>query len=529
MKVVTKSEMEYIDRETSNVYKIPSTLLMENAGIAITYKIMEIYPQIVKSTNNTVIVGPGNNGGDGLVIARQFLTQKIPVQIIIIGNRDKFNGDPLINLEISEKLNIPLKFICSLKEWEMQEQNIFSSFIIIDAIFGTGLKDKVKDLFNNIIQSINKNKLSKVISVDIPSGMLSIEDKQNETIIFADDTITVGLPKIGMVDYPGKSYVGKLHIVNIGFPETLLTDKQIHTNLITLDMVKNILPKRQSNTHKGDFGHVLVIAGSKKYTGAAILTCKSALRSGCGLVTLASVATVCSTLRNQFPEAICMELPETNDGYISSESFSLISHNLSSYQTVIIGPGLGQSPSTKELLDDLLINYTGKVVIDADGINLLSQNLDLLKKSKCEIILTPHLKEMSRLMNKTINEIKSNKIAYSREFSKKYNIVLCLKSAVTLISDSNGELYYNTTGNEGMSTGGTGDVLTGIIAGLMAQGVGVLESTILGTYIHGLTGDYVKLNSSSQTLIASDIINNLHHAFNKLNSENLNEKVLFYE
>ncbi len=517
MKVVNKDEMEQIDRESSEDYHIPSTLLMENAGIAIALKTLAILPHIREnSLSIAVLVGPGNNGGDGLVIGRYFFTHHIPVEIFIIGSPEKFKGDSSLNLRIAQSLKIPMTIITSLDGWNHLSGTILSFPVLIDALFGTGLKGEVRDFYSDVIQSINERSNNTLIAVDVPSGLICLEDKCNQYVVQADHTITVALPKVGMLDYPGKDSVGRLHIVQIGFPESLLGHPRIKKNWITHDTAHDLLPKRHSNTHKGSYGHLLVIAGSHQYTGAAVLVCQSALRSGCGLVTLASTPSVCRALRHQFPEAITLELPEKDDKTLSDKAFGVLENSLSHYEAVVIGPGMGQSPGVGRFLKSLLTSYTGKIVIDADGINLLSKEIQVLKECKAEVTVTPHIKEMGRLIGKDVETIVSNKLSLLKGFSKEYQCVTVLKSATTLVSNNEGEIWYNTRGNEGMATGGTGDVLTGIIGSLMAQGLNGSESAVLGVYLHGVAGDHALAGESSASLIAADVISHLHLAFKEI-------------
>ncbi len=523
MKVVNKDEMEQIDRESSEDYNIPSILLMENAGIAIALKTLMILPIITENTLPiAVLIGPGNNGGDGLVIARYFFVHHIPVKVFIIGSEEKFKGDSALNLRIAQSLKIPITTISSLDQWNSLSKVILSFPVLIDALFGTGLKGEVRDYYIDVIQSINQRSKSTLIAVDVPSGLLSLEDRYNQHVVQADHTITVALPKAGMMDYPGKDSVGQLHIVQIGFSEDLLRHPRIQKNWITDDIAHDLLPKRPPDTHKGSYGHLLVIAGSHQYTGAAVLVCQSALRSGCGLVTLASTPSVCQTLRNHLPEAIALELPEKDDNTLSEKAFEVLENSLSRYQAVVMGPGVGQDPAVARLLKSLLAHYTGKILIDADGINLLSKNMTLLKECKAEVIVTPHIKEMGRLIGKGIEAVISNKLSLIREFSREYHCVTVLKSAVTLISNDEGEIWYNTKGNEGMATGGTGDVLAGIVGSLMIQGLNGEESAVLGVYLHSAAGDHAKMKGASASLIASDIISHLYLAFKEISNTGCN-------
>ncbi len=512
MKLVNKDEMEKIDSETSINYGFPSILLMENAGIAISLKILENY-SIIKEKNSSisVLVGAGNNGGDGLVIARYFFIHDIPVKVYIVSQKAKFKDDPLTNLNIADKLGIPISFIKDDNDWNSVKRDVLSSDFIIDSIFGTGLKGEVRGFYTKVFRDIN-NRLGCVISVDVPSGLLTIEDSQNENIVRADTTITVGLPKVGMVDFPGKDYVGELNIVDIGFPNSLLNHHRIKGHIITHNMVNSLLPIRNSNSHKGTYGHLLVIGGSRQYTGAVILACMAALRSGCGLVTLASIPSVCNVLRGYFPEAIIKELPEL-DGSISYEAVDILRNSLSDYNSIVFGPGIGLSSSCEEVLSMLIKDYEGTLLIDADGLNLLSRNIYILKEKKASIILTPHIKEMARLINADKSELISHKLNISRNFAKEYGITLVLKSAVSLVFHYDGRFFFNTTGNESMASGGTGDVLSGIVGSFMAQGLAILDSAVISIFIHGLAGDHAKTLYTSPVVIASDLISNLNKAF----------------
>ncbi len=524
MKVVNKDEMEEIDRKASSDYGIPSSILMENAGIALAQKVLEIYPNIKDlRTKLIILAGPGNNGGDGLVMARWFHTHHIPVHVYLFSKIESVKGDPLINLNIIQKLSIPHTNIQHINDWNSHKKNIFNHKYIIDSLFGTGLRGEVRGFFQVIIRDINDVHMEKtfdIVSIDIPSGMICLEDHHNEYVISADHTITVALPKINMLDYPEKNSVGHLHVVQIGFPEGLLTNKSIKGNWLTQNIIKSLIPKRPSDSHKGTYGHLLVIAGSKLYTGSAILTCESAIRSGCGLVTLASLPSVCQVMRNRLPEIICKDLTGNNDMYIDDTMMDELKSTINNYQGIIFGPGVGQNASTMAFLKELLFIYEGNLLIDADGLNLLSEDNELLHNTKSSVILTPHIKEMSRLTRKDVQEIIQNKISITRHFAKEHQVITVLKSSVTLIVDKDENFYYNSTGNEGMATAGSGDVLSGIIGGFMVQNTGLIESGLLGVYIHGLAGDIAKSKLSSESLTAVDITQSLSKAFRSINNLN---------
>lgn len=512
--IVNRLEMESIDKAASEKYAIPSTILMENAGIAIAQKILEIITD--KSKSIGVLVGPGNNGGDGLVIARYLQRCKISIQVYLFAPKEKFKGDALLNLEIAEKYKIPMKFIKNEDMWEIEKSNVLKNCYLIDSLFGTGMKDEPRPFFKKVIENLNAVDQSHIISVDVPSGLICEFDIQNKTILKANSTIAVSLPKAGMLDYPGKSYIGDLHIVDIGFPVDLTHNPAIQSKLINRKSIQSILPKRKKDGHKGSFGRLLVIAGSNQYSGASVLTVKSALKSGLGLVTLSSSKSSCDVLRNHLPEAITLELCDYSVEDSALKNFKLLEDKLNQYSAIIFGPGIGLNDETFNLLKLLLENYKGKLLIDADGLNHLSHCLDYLNTSEADIVLTPHIKEMARLVHCSVEELLSKKVSIARGFAKKYNIHLVLKSAVTLTASPDNTIYFNSTGNEGMATGGSGDVLSGLIGGLMAQGLSVLNSSISGVFIHGFAGDFAKEKLSSHSMTASDIIENFHLAFKEL-------------
>ncbi len=510
MKVVTKDQMEYIDKTTSEVYGFPSIILMENAGIQITKKIIELYPDIINQSKFvTILIGPGNNGGDGLVIARHLFNYGIEPFVVILADEEKFKGDALTNLNIAKNLEMYISITPDDSTYDYQKKKILNSDYIIDAIFGTGLKGKPRDFPSYVINEINEKFKNIIISIDIPSGMTSTINNKSDTMIKATETICVNLPKINMVDYPGKEYIGNLSIVDIGFPSNLLKDKKIKTNLIYKDEAALLLNNRTNYGHKGTFGNVLVIAGSKEFTGASALTSISALKIGAGLVTLASHPKACDTVRNMYPEIICVPLiDDDTDGVshkIYEENLNILKKFIDKAECIVTGPGIS-SYSTFKLIKEILSIYRGKVVIDAGVLNFYSKEIDSLKKLTASVVITPHIKEFSRLAKVEIENINNNKIEILRKFCAEYNLYVVLKSAVTVIGDMNENIYFNTTGNNGLGSGGTGDVLAGMIGGLCAQGYSIPQASILSVYLHGLSADLLLEKETTHTITATTLI-----------------------
>ncbi len=519
MKVVTREQMEYIDKTTTNEYGIPSIILMENAGISILNKILELYPQIAEpKTTVTILIGAGNNGGDGLVIARQLFNKGIEPFVVILFKEEKFKGDALTNLSIAKNIGIDIAIAPDQSTFDYQKKKILSSDFIIDAIFGTGLSGEPREFESYVINQINTNFKNIVIAVDVPSGITSEIGIKSKTILKANDTITVALPKINTVDYPEKTFVGKQSIVQIGFPQLLLKDKKLKYNLISMEEAALLLNERPADGHKGTFGKVLVIAGSKEYSGAAILTSMAALKSGAGLVLLASVPSVCDSVRSKHPEIICVELVD-DDSNIKGNAFeknlSTIKKYIDGVDAIVMGPGVN-GYSMGKLIREILTIYRGKVVLDAGGINLFTQDTDSLKKISASVVITPHIKEFSRLVKIEVNEIIENKIGICKKFCEEYNLYIVLKSAVTLFADYNENIYFNSSGNSGLATAGSGDVLSGIIGGFCGQGYTIPQASILGVFLHGLTADLIVKEESEHTLTAHQIIDNLYKAIKEV-------------
>lgn len=513
MKIVTRKQMEHIDKTTIVNYKIPSIILMENAGISIFNKIVKLYPEILnKNKKISILIGPGNNGGDGLVVARLLLRYDNHSVIYLLGKEEKFKGDALTNLLIIKKLNAKIITIENEEAFLNKKKEIFNSDFLIDAIFGTGLKGSPREFHSLIINTTNKEFNNIITSIDVPSGITSDINKKSNTIIKANDTITVELPKINMIDYPGKFFTGRLNVVEIGFPKELTQSKDIKYNLITTKEASQIIKERSPDGHKGTFGRVLVLSGSREFTGAAILTAISALKSGSGLVTLASVPTVCNAMRSMYPEIMCLEMIEDDLGNISEENFEKLKKYIDKSDCIITGPGV-DSKSTFKLIKKIIKIYNKKMLIDAGAINLISDSsLEIFKNTQSDIIITPHIKEFAKLIKTSVKEVKENKIELSTKFCEDYNITLVLKSAVTLIANNEGNIYFNSSGNNGLGTGGTGDVLSGIIGGFCAQGYTTIDASILGVFLHGLTADIVVKEETEHTLTAKQIVDNLYKA-----------------
>ncbi|BCL60852.1 bifunctional NAD(P)H-hydrate repair enzyme Nnr [Desulfomarina profundi] len=504
MKLPTSSEMKGLDTSAIEEFNIPSIVLMENAGLG-TVKMMEKQCGPCKDTFALIFVGPGNNGGDGLVIGRHLHQRGCKPVFFFLVNPDSLKGDAAVNLKIIKKLRLPFHVIDTpsrvetipilLKQFESRG---LPCYAIIDAIFGIGLTRKVESHFADTINLINRKNFahrSPVISVDTPSGMDADTGKVLGTCIRANYTATYCCAKPGHFIHGSASWTGKLEIIDIGIPPETIYNADIRTELTTRESCRKITCNlnRKKASHKGIHGHLLIIAGSSGKTGAAVLAAKGGLRAGAGLVTLCVPHKLNSIFEATVVEAMTIPLPNSTD-YILHDDIDLIIDAVQGKKAVVLGPGLGTDPSTAKLVMQLYSSVPCPMIIDADAFNILAANKEEIPLPAGPRIFTPHPGELSRLIGKTADDIQNNRLEATAEgcdvFSgSDHETIFMLKGAGTLITSGDGKTVINTSGNPGMATGGMGDVLTGIIGALICQGVSVRNSAIAGVFLHGCAGD----------------------------------------
>lgn len=514
MKVVTAAEMRQIDQDTIEDIRIPGIVLMETAGSEIVRAIEHHYST---AKHIGIFVGKGNNGGDGLVIARQLAHAGRDVSIYLVSPADSFTGEARTNLDIARNLGLKIEEI----QADFAFLDTLDCDLLIDAIFGTGLCGNVRDPISNIINVIN-NLSIPILSVDLPSGLDADTGHPLGTCIRADRTVTIGLPKRGLLVHPGAELAGELEIVDIGFPQQVIDAQNIKANWTTEKDAAKWLPPRSPASHKGSYGRVLIVAGSTGMTGAATLTSKAALRAGAGLVTLAIPKSLNPILEVKLSEVMTLPLPETEEGSLAESATTPILKYAEKTKSVIaIGPGLSQHPETVALVHQLINenqkkNLGLRMVVDADGLNALSQSTELISLLGEEAVLTPHLGEMARLTNTSISSLAAGPISTAEEFAQQHGVTLVLKGAPTITSEPNGNVWINSTGNPGMATAGMGDVLTGMIAGLMAQNMQSETAATLGVYLHGLAGDIAAEAVGMHGLIAGDVLKSVPQAISSV-------------
>ncbi|MEW6675588.1 MAG: NAD(P)H-hydrate dehydratase [Nitrospirota bacterium] len=514
MKVVTAEEMRQIDRETIEECRIPGSVLMERAGLAVVSKIKEIFGH----KKVIVVSGGGNNGGDGLVIARNLHNEGWDVKVFLTSMPEDLKGDALLQYKTAVRFGVDIQ---PIKEFLTRHSSLVTRHsIIVDAIFGTGLSKNVAGTIAEVISFLNKSNVP-VISVDIPSGISSDTGQIMGNAVMADYTVTFGLPKRGHLLYPGAEHTGRLFIEDIGFPNKLLRSDKLNVELLEKKDVSFLIPERRRYSHKGDYGHVLIVAGSRGKTGAALMAAKACLRVGAGLVTIGVPESLLNIFQGRVAEEMTLPLPDNGDGTLSSKASGIILKFLAKTADVLaIGPGISTGDKIEKLIASLISNSTSPMVLDADAINSIKDKSHLLKKSKAPIILTPHPGEMARLIShqSIVNsqEIEKDRINTAILFAKETRTYLVLKGVPTIIAGPDGRAFINSTGNPGMATAGTGDVLTGMVSGFLGQGINPLHASILGVYMHGLAGDISVSEKGEYSLIATDIIDKIPSAFHSL-------------
>ena len=504
MKVVTAAEMRQIDQDTIEGVGIPGIVLMETAGSAVVCAIERHYPRCHRIG---VFVGKGNNGGDGLVIARQLAHAGRDVHLFLVSPADSFTGEAAINLQIAKRLGLQIE----LDGTGTVPTTLANCELFVDAIFGTGLRGTVRGSIATVIETLNSFS-GPTLSVDLPSGLDADTGHPLGACVQADRTVTIGLPKRGLLVHPGAEFAGKLEVVDIGFPEQVIDAQGIKVNWTTATQASEWVPSRPPASHKGTYGRVLVVAGSTGMTGAAALASEAALRAGAGLVTLATPKPLNPILEGLLPEVMTLPLPETDAGSLSVSATSAILEFAGKTKSVLaIGPGLSQHLDTVRLVHQLVRENREqalhlRMVVDADGLNALSQAPEVISLLDSDAVLTPHPGEMSRLTRSSVRSLEADRIRTAQQFASEHNLTLVLKGAPSVTGLPDGDVWINSTGNPGMATGGMGDLLTGIIAGLMAQGVSSERAAALGVYVHGLAGDMAAEVLGRHGLIASDVL-----------------------
>jgi NAD(P)H-hydrate epimerase len=476
--------MRKIDEVTIRDF-IPGTELMENAGAGVTEELLA-YFKPGKSSAIVVVCGKGNNGGDGFVIARLLKKKGRKVRVFLLGKAREVKGDAAANLKRCEKARIKVNEVDEATLPKLEDQ-LLKAGVIVDAIFGTGFEGRPRGIYRDVIQFMNDCPAVKV-AVDVPSGV-DASTGEAELAVDADLTVTMALPKLGHFLYPGKGYTGDLYVHDIGVPPEVVLREDLMTFVLGRADVEEALPVRLPDAHKWSCGHAVAICGSTGFTGAASLTALSAMRAGSGLVTLVTPRSLNSIMEIKLTEVMTFPVDETAMGSLAFKARKDILDFVDGADAVAIGPGLSQNKDTVKLVRHLIPRLGVPTVLDADGINAFAGQARKLKKTGFPLVITPHAGEASRLFGVDKPKIMADPVEFARRAAKDLGLVMVLKGAPTIVAGPEGDVYINPTGNQGLATAGSGDVLTGIIAGLLAQGADALEAAASGVYIHGYLAD----------------------------------------
>jgi NAD(P)H-hydrate epimerase len=515
LKILTAEQLREIDRLSTDKYAIPSLLLMENAGMRVVEALQDRFDNLEELTIG-IICGKGYNGGDGLVVARQLLLKGCVPFVFLLAPESEVRGDAKTNLDILKAIGCPPTVITNEHEWNEERLELLDADVIVDALLGTGLAKPVSGLYRAVIESIADDfPRATVVSVDVPSGLPSNSAHPIGPAVEADVTVTFSAAKPCLVLPPNCEHAGDVIVANIGNPPELFESDDLKMHLIQPGDFTEAQHARAVDTNKANYGKVLIVGGSRGKSGAAALAGQAALRSGAGLVTVATPRSVLPVIASSMPELMTEALQETADGTVASQTI----WNILEGKTVLaIGPGLTTVPETSAFVRSLVRDLKIPVVIDADAINAFASCVDDLRGNGSGIIITPHPGEMARLIQRETQYVVANRVDVAQTFALQHNIYVVLKGFRTVVATPDGSVHINPTGNPGMACGGTGDILTGMIAGILGQEHlgSFIERLCLAVYLHGLSGDLAAGELGEEPLVATDLLRFLPKAWSEM-------------
>lgn len=502
MKLCTAEQMRSLDQRAISEFGTPSLLLMENAGRAVAERAVARL-ESGGGKRVTVLCGSGNNGGDGFVVARHLRNRGYSVQCFLAADRQRTQGEAKTNLNLAERFGVRLSG---------EIPDLLSGDLIIDALLGTGFTGEPRDNVARLIELANDSGVP-ILAVDLPSGLNADTGQASKVVIRAAEAVTFGLPKVGLASAIGRELAGEVTVADISLPRALL-DEETRSTWITAAEAARWWPAREADSHKGDSGRVFIVAGSPGLTGAAAMCCEAALRAGAGLVTLGAPASLNPILAAKLTEAMTLPLAETEAHAHSPESLPMILERLNSAGAGAIGPGFGRDPRSAELVREVLRQSPTPLVVDADGLTLVSPADENTFSERC--VITPHPGEMARLLGTTVEAVQSNRVETAREAARRFGCVVVLKGAGTVIAAPDGRIGINSSGGPALATGGTGDVLTGITVAALARGLEPWEAAAAAVFLHGLAGEVAGERFGAPGAIAGDVIEALPEALRRL-------------
>jgi NAD(P)H-hydrate epimerase len=514
MRVLNTQQMREADRRTIDEIGIPSIVLMENAGRQ-AVAAMEAAFEDLPTSHVGVLCGRGNNGGDGFVVARTLVQRGVETSVFLLGAVSEVRGDARTNLEILGRIGLTVVEITNAQAWELHFSEVSQCELLVDAILGTGFHGQLSGLLETVVADVNGLGVP-VVAIDLPTGVSADSHEVEGEAIDASMTVTLAAPKLPLILPPADSHGGDLVIADIGIPLPILDEVEgPYIEILTRERMRDLVPVRTADSHKGDFGRVLVIAGSLGRTGAAHLAALGALRSGAGLVTIATPRSCVPVIAAMAPEYMTEPLDETVAGTID---YSALDRVLDIKADVIaVGPGLGQSPGTSAFVQGLLERAGVPLVLDADALNAFAGDPDrLVGRDGVDVVITPHPGEMARLLNISVEAVQRERLHHATEFATSHRLHVVLKGHRTIIAGPDNRAFVNLTGNAGMATGGTGDLLTGMIAAWFAQLLDAEAACKLAVYLHGTAGDLAEADEGEVGLIAGDLASRLGDAIMEL-------------
>jgi len=517
MRVLSAEQMREADRRTIEEIGIPSVVLMENAGRQVVSALQAAFEHLA-SLRVAVLAGRGNNGGDGFVIARVLGQRGVDVTVFVLGGLADVRGDARVNLEILGRLGSPVVEVPGEEAWELHASELGACDLVVDAMFGTGLKTPLSGFYETVVADLNSLDAT-VVSVDLPSGLSADTNEVIGPAVQADLTVTLAAPKLPLVLPPARTLAGDLVIMDIGIPPQVIEALEgPRVEVLTREGLKGLVPEREAEAHKGDYGHVLVVAGSRGKTGAAHLAATGALRCGAGLVTVATPASCLPIVAALGAEYMTLPLPETGEGGATEAAIEEILAG--PWDVIAAGPGLGTGEGVRGLITGLLERARVPLVLDADALNVLAGDPGRLAARDGQVVVvTPHPGEMARLLGLTTAEVQANRLESARNLATARGLHVVLKGHRSVIATPAGAVFINPTGNPGMATGGTGDVLTGVIAAWLGQ-IGDAEAACrLGVYVHGAAGDLAAGDEGQLAMTAQDLAVHLGDALLELTAE----------
>ena len=521
MRILNAAQMREADRYTIEDIGIPSLVLMENAGRQVVAAIETTYEANLEG-RVAVLCGRGNNGGDGFVVARTLLQRGVETAVFVVGAVADIKGDARVNLEILGRLGVTVVEVNDEQSWELHFSEVSDCTLIVDAMFGTGLRSPLSGMMETVVADINASGIP-IVSIDLPSGLSADSAHPIGDCVDASMTVTLAAPKLPLVVPPGEIYAGDIVIADIGIPREVIEGLEgPYLELLTPEYIATLIQPRAADAHKGDFGRVTVVAGSRGKTGAAYLSAMAALRSGAGLVTVATPASCLPIVASLAPEFMTEPLSDDAKGTVAADAVERV---LELDQDVIAcGPGLGRSPEVTQFVRGLVDRGTVPLVLDADAIVAFADDpAALVGREERHVIITPHPGEMARLIASPIEDVQANRIGVATDFATTHHVYVVLKGHRTVIATPEGRVFINPTGNPGMATGGTGDVLTGMIAAWLAQLLDAEAACRLAVFLHGAAGDLAEIGKTQIAMTATDLLDHLGDALKRLTARESSE------